>query len=211
MIMIKTIFFLIAAFFSLVSFGQHFEGKITYKNSYTSKTPGVTDEQFTLMLGSVQEYYIKEGDYKSIVNGSLLEWQVYINKDNKLYTKMSNSETLWWNDGATNPDEVLKTEINKGVIDILGYKCDELILTCKSGTQKFYFNPNFSVDKEMFKNHQFGNFYEVLSRSNSLPLKAVIENQQFILESMATGIVRVKLEKSFFELPANANTMKSPY
>jgi hypothetical protein len=44
-----------------------------------------------------------------------------------------------------------------------------------------------------------------------LPLKAVIENQPFILESIATGMVPAKLEKSFFELPANANTMKSPY
>lgn len=209
--MIKIIAFAIAAFLSLASYGQHFEGKIVYKNSYSSKTPGVTDEQLTSMLGSVQEYYIKDGDYKSVLNGSLVESQLYINKDNKLYNKMSNSEEFFWNDGATNPDEILKTEINKGVIDILGYKCDELVLTCKSGVQKFYFNSGLTVNIEMFKDHKFGNFYEILSRTNSLPLKVVMENQQFAVESIATEVIPMKLEKSFFELPANAKTTKSPY
>lgn len=209
--MIKIIAFVVAAFLSLVSYGQHFEGKIVYKNSYTSKTPGVTDEQFNSMLGSVQEYYFKDGDYKSVFNGSILESQFYINKDNKLYSKMSNAEEFLWNDMSINPDEVLKSELNKGVVDILGYKCDELILTCKSGTQKYYFNSKFSVNTEMFKNHKLGNFYEVLSRTNSMPLKVIMETEQFVVESIATQIIPTKLEKSFFELPANAKTIKSPY
>lgn len=209
--MIKIIAFAITAFLSLVSYGQHFEGKIVYKNSYTSKTPGVTDEQFNSMLGSVQEYYFKDGDYKSVFNGSMLESQLYLSKDNKLYSKMSNAEEFLWNDGAVNPDEVLKSALNKGVIDILGYTCDELILTCKSGTQKYYFNSKLSVNTEMFKNHKLGNFYEVLSRTNSMPLKVVMETEQFAVESIATEIISTKLEKSFFELPANAKTIKSPY
>jgi len=47
------------------------------------------------MMGSTQEYLIKGGDYKSIANGTLVQWQLFINKDNKLYNKMSNSETAF--------------------------------------------------------------------------------------------------------------------
>jgi len=209
--MAKKILFLISFFSSLFSFGQHFEGKIVYKNAYASKMPGVTNEQFTSTLGSTQEYYIKDGDYKSVSNSSLLEWQLYINNDNKLYSKMANSETILWNDGATNTDEVLKTEINKAVVDVLGYKCDELVLTCKSGTQKYYFSPKLSVDTKKFEPHKFGNFYEFLSKANAIPLKLVIETEQFIVESIATEITPLKLEKTFFELPANAQTTKSPF
>ena len=209
--MTKAASFLIAAFITLASIGQNFEGKIVYKNSYTSKMPGVTDEQFTSMMGNTQEYYIKDGNYKSVVNGSLLQWQLYVNKDNKLYTKMSNSETLLWNDALTNTDDVVQSEINKGVIELLGYKCDELILTCKSGIQKYYFNSKLSVDPKKFENHKFGNFYEFLSKTNSLPLKSVVENQQFILESIATEVKPMTFEKTLFELPANSKTMKSPY
>ena len=137
--MTKIITFLIGILFSVVALGQSFEGKIVYSNSYKSKTPNVTDEQFTSMLGSTMDYYIKDGDYKAIVNGSLVQWQIYVNNDNKLYTKMANSDTLIWNDGATNPFEVVKSELKKGVTVILGYKCDELILTCKTGGTKILF------------------------------------------------------------------------
>src|SRR5262249_10946839 len=153
--MTKTITFLLVTLFAITSFGQNFEGKIIYKNTYKSKMPNVTDEQFTTMMGSTQEYFIKNGDYKSLANGSFFQWQLYVNKDNKLYSKMANSEALFWNDGATNPDEVLKAEINKGVIEILGYRCDELILTCKSGTQKYYFSSKLSADAKLFINHKF--------------------------------------------------------
>lgn len=193
------------------SYGQSFEGKIVYSNSYKSKMPNVTDNQFTIMMGSIQEYYIKNGDYKSVANGSFLKSQNYINNENKLYTKMANSEAFLWNDGATNPDEVLKSELNKEVTEILGYKCDELILTCKSGIQKYYFNSKLSVDAKLFVNHKFGNWYDFISKSNALPLKMVIENAQFSLESIATNITEMKLDNSFFALPTNSKTMKSPY
>jgi hypothetical protein len=209
--MIKTITFLFAALFAITSFGQPFEGKIVYKNTYKSKMPNVTDEQFTTMMGSTQEYFIKNGDYKSVSNGSLFQWLLYVNKDNKLYSKMANSEILLWNDGAINPDEILKVEVNKGVAEILGYKCDELILTCKSGTEKYYFNAKLSVDTRLFVNHKFGNWYDFLSKSNSLPLKSIVDNGQFILESVATEVKEMKLDKTIFELPADAKTMKSPY
>ena len=89
----------------------------------------MTDHQWTSVMGSTQEYLIKGSDYKSIANGTLVQWQLYINKDNKLYNKMSNSETAFWNDASVQGDEVLKVEVNKGVTEILGYKCDEVILT----------------------------------------------------------------------------------
>ena len=208
--MTKIITFLIEILFSVVALGQSFEGKIVYSNSYKSKTPNVTDEQFTSMLGSTMDYYIKDGDYKAIVS-LLVQWQIYVNNDNKLYTKMANSDTLIWNDGATNPFEVVKSELKKGVTVILGYKCDELILTGKTGVQKYYFNTKFSVDPKLFVNHKFANWFDLVSKSKSLPLKSITDVDQFSIESIATEIVPMKLEKTFFALPLNSLTMKSPY
>jgi len=207
----KAITFLLATLFAVTSFGQDFEGKIVYRNSIKSKLPNVSDEQFTSMLGSKQEYFIKGGDYKSVTNGSFVQWQLYINKDNKLYNKMANSEALLWNDGAVNTDEVLKSELNKDATEILGYKCDELVLTCKSGVQKYYFNSKLSLDPTQFINHKYGNWYEFVSRTKSLPLKSIVDNSQFTLESIATEVEPMKLVKTLFELPENTKTLKSPY
>jgi hypothetical protein len=192
-------------------FGQYFEGKISYANTYKSKNPKMTDQQWTSIMGSRQEYLIKGGDYKSIANGTLVQWQLYINKDNKLYNKMINSETVFWNDASDQGDEILKVEVSNGVTEILGYNCDEVVLTCKSGVQKYYFNSKLSVDTKLFSNHKFGNWFDYLSKSKSLPLKSVVETAEFTLESVATEVNRMQLDSKNFELPSGIKTAKSPY
>jgi len=194
-----------------IAYGQDFEGKVVFKNDYKSKIPNATSEQFSSMMGTTQEYLIKGGNYKSSTNGTFFQWQLYINKDNRLYNKMANSPTIFWNDGAVNPDEVVKAEINKGVVDVLGQKCDELILTCKSGVQKYYFSSNLKVDSKLYEKHKFGNWNEVISRTNSLPLKMIIDSPQFTLECLATEIVPMKLDDKLFELPVDSKVEKSPY
>ncbi len=191
--------------------GQNFEGKITYQNTYKCNIPKVTDQQLAAMMGSTQEYLIKGGDYKSSMNGTMMQWQLYINKDNKLYNKMANSETILWNNGAVNTDSILKVEINKNVTEIIGYKCDEVILTCKSGIQKYYFSSKLGVDISLYSKHTFGNWYDYLKAAKALPLKSVIESQQFTMESVATEVKPMKLDGKSFQLPENAKTAKSPY
>ena len=198
-------------FSSIVSLGQTFEGKVIYQNTYKSKVPNVTDALLTSMMGTSQEFNFKGGNYRSASNGTFLQWQLYLQKDNKLYTKFSNSSSILWNDGAVNPDSVLKTELNKEVVDILGYKCDELIFTCKSGVQKYYFSSKLKIDPKPFEHHKFGNWYQYLSQSKSLPLKMIIDNAQFSLVSMATKVQPEKIDDQFFALPADAKLEKSPY
>jgi len=207
----KTIGVILVLAVTLVSFAQPFEGEIIYKNVYKSKVPAISDDQFNAMMGTVQEYYIKDGNYKSVANGSMFQWQLYINTANKLYTKSSNTETIIWNDVSVNPDTVLQSDIKKEVTTILGYVCDELVLTCKSGVQKYYFSSKLPAETRLFANHKFGNWHDFLLQANALPLKTIIETPQFVLESVATEVKPMKLEKTFFELPAGAKTMKSPY
>jgi hypothetical protein len=206
----KTLFISIALLITLFASAQTFEGLIVYSNTYKSKTANVTDAQFTSMLGSTQDYYIKGGSYKSVVNGTFLQSQVYVNKENRLYTKVSNNEALLWNDGASNDAEIIKVESNKGVLTVLGYLCDELIFTTKTGTEKYYFNTAVSADPQQYAKHKYGNWYDLISRTKSLPLKTIVENDNFILESTATEMKTMKIEDSFFALPANAKFEKSP-
>lgn len=162
-------------------------------------------------MGNTQNYYIKGGDYKSETNGSFILSQLYINKDNKLYNKFSNSEALLQNDGAVNPDSVISSALNKGVIVILGHKCDELVLTCKSGLQKYYFTSKLPVDSKLYINHRFGNWYAFLSKANAIPLKMTIDNANFYMEAIATDIKPMKLDAALFTLPSGIETKKSPY
>src|SRR6476660_6629630 len=91
---------LVATLISLTSVGQGFEGRVLYTNSYKSKLPTVTDQQWNDMLGTSQEYYIKAGSYKSVDDGKMLQWQLFRGSESKVYTKMANSEAALWSDAT---------------------------------------------------------------------------------------------------------------
>ena len=192
---------------SLNVLGQNFEGKIMYQNTFKSKNPQITDQQWADMFGPTQEFYAKGSNYKNVSNGSLLVWQVYSAKENMIYTKMGNSPSLYWNNAGENTDTILKFEIKKASVVVLGYTCDELILTCKSGLQKYYFNSKFGVDPKLYAAHTYGNFAFYLAKSKAWPLKAIIAT----LITTATEIKPMVVDANIFKLPAGAKLEKSPY
>lgn len=196
--MIRTLCILLVILVNVKAFGQQFEGKITYQNAYISRIPGVTDAQLTRMMGDTQEYYIKDGNYRSVTNGSFFQWQLYVNRENMIYNKMANSDTLMRIAAGSNPDEVLSTTINRGAITVLGYTCDELILNCKSGTQRYYFDQTLAIDPTLFRQHLYGNWYTFVSHAKAVPLRAVIENQQFLLINTAIAVTQLQLDSKIF-------------
>ena len=188
-----------------------FEGKILYDNSYKSKNMMMPSALWNSMMGPKGEYYIQGGNYKLISNGSLNKWQIYLNKDNKIYSKLSSSSAILFNDGEMQGDEVFKVEVNKNVTEVLGYPCDEVVMTCKSGVQKFYFNSAIAVDAKLFEKHKFVNWYDFVKVANALPLKRIVNTSYFTMECVATEVTPMKLESSIFELPAGVEIKKNTY
>jgi len=198
-------------FFSFSSSAQNFEGKIVYRNSYRSKLTNVSDTQFAVMMGSVNEYFIKGGDYKSLWNGSILQWQVYTRSDNKIYTKMATSGAVLWKDAAEADAEIISSEFHPAAIDILGYRCDELVLTTSRGVHKYYFSKRLGADASLYTAHSFGGWNSYLSKAGALPLKMVVESEQFTVTSTAVEVKDMPLDAAFFKLPAEMSLAKSPY
>jgi hypothetical protein len=206
----KLLFTCILALCGLAGSAQSFEGDVTYTNTFTSKIPSVTNDQFTSMAGNTLNYYIKGGDYRCDCNGTFIIWQLYINKDNKLYNKFSNSDNILWDDATVQKDSILSMELNKGVTEILGYKCDELVLNCKSGVQKYYYSSKLPIDSKLFSRHLYQNWYAYLEKAHAVPLKMIIDNAQFTAVSIATSVTPKKLDASMFILPAGTTTAKDP-
>ena len=189
----------------------NFEGEIVYANTYRTKDPKMKEQTLKAMLGGVHNYYVKNGNYKTVTDGMFAKWQLFINKDNKIYNKMASSDTVFWNNAAEHYDELLSSKINKNALTVLGYLCDELILNCKSGVHKYYFNSQLKVNGALFVNHKYGNYYNYISRTNAIPLKMIIEDYDFTIESIATKVIPKKIPDNFFTLPANTITSKSLY
>jgi hypothetical protein len=207
----KLTFCLVATFILFAAQAQEFEGKIIYQLKCESKIPNIASEQFTAMMGAVQEYYYRSGDYRMQGNGTFFQWQLFVRKDNKLYSKLSSSASIYFDDVSQNKDELLKVEVKKNATTILGHPCDELIFITKNGQQRYYYSSRFAIDPEKFKTFKFNNWSEYVSRAKAVPLKMYIETPQFNFESVATDIQEIKLDNKLFQLPANSTIEKSPY
>lgn len=190
----------------IIGFAQSFEGIITYSNSYKSKSPDLKDEQLNSMMGTTQEYYIKGGDDKSVINGSFVKMQLYKNDENRIYTLTAKSDSLYWVDCGINKDIATKYEIEKSKDTIMGVICDVLIVyTLKSKTY-FYYNDKYGVNPELFTKHQYDNWYYIISKTKALPLKTVYEDEQYVITSTAVMITPTRLEDNIFTILDKSKT-----
>lgn len=197
---IKILFALFCLNFSLYSQDYNFEGKSVYKINYESKSPQVSSDQLNSLMGTKQIYSIKGGNYKSLFNGVFLKFQIYRNDENRIYNLTAKSDTLYYEDYSKNIDKALSYEIKKNQDTIMGLPCDLIIVKAEKSKILVYFNSNYTVNPELFKEHNYGNWYYIISKTKALPLKTVTETEQFIMTSIATEITPMKLENNVFEI-----------
>jgi hypothetical protein len=191
---------IILCFIALTSSAQIFEGKIVYNNSYKSKIANLKDEQLNSMMGTKQEYHIKGNSYKSLFNGGFVKMQIYIGEENKSYTLTAKSDTLFWQDYAKNKEPAVNFEIQKGKDTLMNIPCDVMIVNTSKSKIYYYYNSEYAVNPEFFSNHNYGNWYYIISKTKALPLKTVYETDQFILTSTAVEILPMTLDKEFFNI-----------
>ena len=201
----------VASFIMVSGFvhAQTFEGEVVYKNTCKSNIPGLSDEKLGSLIGAKQEYYIKDGHYKSLSEGTTITVQLYDDKTNRLYNKTPASDTLFWFDASNNTDSVISYEIEKEMQNVLGIQCNVLIAKTKTGTTTFFYNNKYKVNSSRFRNHNYGNWAFFVLKTGALPLKTIIESNQFRIENTAVEIKPLKLEEGFFEIGPNTPIKKS--
>ena len=185
--------------------GQNFEGRIVYKVEFTDSS---ADYHFS----SIDQEYFKNGDFKVVSSDSTYPWSLYINAENKYYARLGKSDTVKWTDGTLNHDSIISIHSIKNVINILGYNCDECIMTCTNGIKKYYYSStNFKMDGKQFIDYRSGNWADFLLLTNSLPLMQIEDSKNTHTRIVAIATAKMKLDESFFKLPGNAILVKEVY
>lgn len=193
----------------MYSFCQSFEGEVVYSIKYKSKLPGLTDEQLTDLAGDRQEYFIKQGKYKSVMNGHIITMQLYDDVENRIYNKTPKSDTLYWFSASVNNDTVVKYEMVRADTVLLGKKCNILKVYTASGVSTYYYSSEYAIDSNRFIEHKYGNWGFYVGKTGAISLKMVVDNKQFFMESVAVEIKALALKDSFFEVPSQTPTKQS--
>lgn len=190
---------------------QFFEGVITYHVQYQSRIPGMSDQLLTKMMGSVQTFHIKANRYLTLMNGEMMVMQLYEPKENKLYFQTTESDTLLWMDGAKNGSPILKTERDKNGGKILGYDCEKIIFSTKTGKETYWFASALKADVVGMSRHAYNNLAAFLKESGALPLKMIVEQADLVLTMEAKAVQMQKLGDTFFDLPPKIVAIPAPF
>jgi hypothetical protein len=185
---------------------QSFEGVILYQNKYQSKIPNVSNEQLSNSLGSKQKELISStGDYKNVFNGGFIKEQLYKSDENKAYTLLASSDIWYYEDYGKNRDKALSFEFSESVDTILGLNCNVISVKTETGYIKFFFNDKYKIDPELYNKHLYGNWYYIISKTKSIPLKVIYDTPGFTMISEAVSVEEQELNEADFKLPINAN------
>ncbi|MBS1663615.1 MAG: hypothetical protein JST68_21410 [Bacteroidetes bacterium] len=177
-----------------------YRGEIVYKNTVVSKIPGFPSDKFEAILGSRQECYIKDRQYKSLTNGSQMNVQIYDDQTNQLYLGSKGTDSVMVIDASKPSDSVLEFKMTKNAETVMGIPCDALFIKTTSGSTTFYYNPKYKINSSAYAKHRYGNWAFFAEKTHSLPLKTIIDNKQFKMENVAMEIKPSTLPVSFFKI-----------
>jgi hypothetical protein len=189
---------------------QSFEGYIVYQNTVELKNQNLQESQVLSMVGEFQKsFYNAQGDYLNALQGGMVRMQYYIQAENQLYILMSQSDTLYRKDAQLNSDTAIRFEMREDVEVVNGMMCDEIVVESPQNKITYYFNDKYAMNPELYKNHNFGNWYYAISRAKALPLKTVIETPQFILTGTVIEVKEEKIDDNIFSRPKGVSI--APY
>jgi hypothetical protein len=213
----RKILSVIFVFVTLLSFGQSFEGVLTYSTDFDVSEKllkmGLTKQKMLDKMkkeGSWSDTIkisYKKGNYYTLYYNNPKSWSIYKADKNKIYSMQAGEAS----DICTVTDASIDLEftmtgkmptINKldTIVNVNGVNCSIIRVKWNSGIYDYYYNQTkFNVDPILFSNHIFDGWAEFLKISKALPVKIVKTTKGMMTISMTliSSSIEVVDEKIF--------------
>lgn len=210
----KILFFIILLFTSVIS-GQSFEGTLKYKVEFKINMEGISENDMIDHMKKSGQYFdtlvvnIKNGNYEKLVNSASPKRIVYKSDINKIYNFDSGFEYVLIANakkyGATHIEfEKPKIIQNDSTISILGKQCKSIELNWDDiGKETYFYNDSFlKIDPELFQEHNFEYFNEILRLTKSYPTQINKSLSDFIeIRMILVSYSEERIKDSSFEIP----------
>lgn len=182
---------------SFISFGQNFEGWITYKvevhNPNPEKIPDSTwqkgiKEQFGEKGYMLQKYFYKGPNYISEIEaGNQNGFQVFNPKDGLLYSWQKGSDTAFTVNSRESKDDLIEIIESDETNIVLNIACKSIVVKSKMGQMTLWYNSEYlKMDAKLYQGHVYGHWEGILHKIRCLPLK--IEQKGFMSSITQTAI-----------------------
>jgi hypothetical protein len=181
----------------------YFEGTVTYKYDVMSKNAQFDSVWLRSLIGHGSTLFFKEGNYMHRYLGGLTRYDLYRKEDNKVYSKLTGNDTLFWTDCSKPGDEVMKFSFTPKKENILGVLCDELIIYYKGRTITEYYNSDsLKINPVWFTNFLRDGQNLIDKKEKAIFLKQKVEYPDFKITITATAFSREPIDEIIFKLSA---------
>lgn len=170
-------------------FGQdYFDGIINYKIEYTVINDAIPVDYLETEMGTSFTAYIQEDRYAMIYHGTgEMGWSknIVLLKEGYSYTEFENSDTIYKSKFGLGNEKLIEFKRNKDdKIEILGEVCESVTIDFEPNDPKsfytkrkgkFYFNPRYRLNPELYENYTDGFWNLFVNESKSISIRNEIE------------------------------------
>jgi hypothetical protein len=184
---------------------SYFEGKIVYRNQFIIKSHTESAQALSTLTANQIVLYFKNGNSIESYDKGYVSQDLYLSAENKMYTKEKYSDTLYWFDCSKPGETILKHSVTRKKEIILGIPCDELTMNYEKKTVRFYYNSDtLKINPTWYKNLTYTNRHFTSRIMQSVPLKIVIEREDYKFTSTVISISHEKVDDKVFDIPSTA-------
>lgn len=193
-----------------------FEGEILYTITVSPEDAKIDTTLVQDHYGKESHFYFKRGNYRWNMQSKLWTGMIYIQKENKLYYQLRESEVTGWKRGEDLTDSVISIKASPSEIFILGHRCDvmeiktKLLINNIQRVRNYYYSSDLKVNPEWIEKNRNGNFDVIYNTMKALPLKIVDDFGYFTITYEATQITPRQLEDSLFIIDSGAHLLEFP-
>lgn len=219
--MTKQILIALIALWGFTSYGQSFEGSITYKMEALNPNPEMIPDstwqegiksQFGERGYMLQKYFYKGGNYVSEIDaGKEKGYQAFNSKDGLLYSWQEKSDTAITVSSKKYMDELVEIVDSEETDTILGISCKSVVVKSKMGQMTLWYNSDyFKMDSNHYEGHIYGHWESILKKIGCLPLK--MEQKGFMTHVVQTAIKyeETSIDDKKFEIPKFKELIENP-
>lgn len=194
---------------------QTFQGEITYKTTFISHIPGVSDDSLQQVMGRTHSTYLisDEGYKTTYYNGDQFVYSyTYEVATGRMYDASEGKGYITWRDSRKETTPVFPITVNRDTaIKVLGKRCYLVTHDGVNSTRYLaWYSNKLRVDYRPFVDHAIGNWNGMLKATDGgLPLKSIVQRSDYteIIEAVAINKRQVAFHE--FSLPPNKKVAAS--
>jgi hypothetical protein len=199
---LKIIITLSLTIFSRYCISQNFEGRVIYiqkyytVENYYSGNKKESIREFEEIEGDTLIFYVGKGGLVVKSNGSEMKMGIYKSNDIKSY--YVNSENRVLDISKPKGEKKINGRNESSDIIVLNRKCVSYVENNETSKKIIYYDINLGVDSTLSSSNCFLS-HEFKMTRNHLPLKTIIQNNNFIIETTAIEITEQDFPQELLE------------